>query len=106
LTSIKVSGRLDRRRAFDRVMKGLIMLSVVIAIVPLVLVVGDVVVQGLPAINWNFFIQNPPSPCTAGQISSGTAGCFRGILNGIEGSLLMVGLATAIAVPVAVGAGI
>jgi phosphate transport system permease protein len=87
-------------------MKGLILLSVVIAIVPLVLVVGDVVVQGLPAINWNFFIQNPPSPCTAGQISSGTPGCFRGILNGIEGSLLMVGLAAAIAVPVGIGAGI
>jgi phosphate transport system permease protein len=77
-------------------MKGLILLSVVIAIIPLFFVVADVVVEGLPAISLNFFTQNPPSPLAG----------YGGILNGIEGSLLMVGMGTLIAVPVGVGAGI
>ena len=74
----------------------MILLSVIIAIIPLILVVWDVVVQGLPAISLSFFTENPPSPLAG----------YGGILNGIEGSALMVGLATLIAVPLGVGAGI
>jgi phosphate transport system permease protein len=84
-------------------MKGLILLSVVIAIIPLFLVVADVVAQGLPAISWKFFTAIPPSPCSAGSVSSA---CSGGIVNGIQGSLLMVGLAALVAVPVGIGAGI
>ena len=97
MTSIILSGRRQSwRRIFDRIMKGLILLSVAIAIIPLFFVIADVVVQGLPAISWSFFTKNPPSPLAG----------YGGILNGIEGSLLMVGLGTLIAVPVGVGAGI
>jgi len=97
LTSIFTSGRRQSwRRIFDRIMKVLILLSVVIAIIPLFFVVADVVVQGLPAISLAFFTKNPPSPLAG----------YGGILNGIEGSLLMVGMGTLIAVPLGVGAGI
>lgn len=77
-------------------MKVLVLLAVVIAVIPLVLVVGDVVAQGLPAISWNFFTEIPPSPLAG----------YGGIVNGIEGSFLMVGMATLIAVPLGIGAGI
>lgn len=77
-------------------MKGLILLSVAIAIIPLFLVVANVVVEGLPAISSGFFTGIPPSPLAG----------YGGILNGIEGSLLMVGMGTLIAVPLGVGAGI
>ena len=97
MTSITLSGRRQVwRRIFDRIMKGLILASVAIAVVPLFLVLADVVVQGLPAISWSFFTENPPSPLAG----------YGGILNGIEGSLLMVGIGTLIAVPLGVGAGI
>ena len=77
-------------------MKVLIVLCVVVAVIPLFLVLYDVIVQGLPAISLSFFTQNPPSPLAG----------YGGILNGIEGSALMVGLGTLIAVPLGVGAGI
>jgi len=97
LTSNNLSGRRQSwRRIFDRIMKVLILVSVVIAIIPLVLVVSDVVVEGLPAISWSFFTKIPPSPLAG----------YGGILNGIEGSFLMVGMATLIAVPLGIGAGI
>ena len=104
--SILSGRRRSRRRIFDRVMKGLILSSVVIAVIPLVLIVGTVVIQGLSVINWNFFTQIPPDACSKSQITSGSAQCFGGIVNGIEGSLLMVGMGTLIAVPIGVGAGI
>ena len=87
-------------------MKGLVLLSVVVAVIPLVLVVGDVVVQGFSAISWGFFTQNPPSPCSASQVASGVSSCYGGVLNGIEGSGLMVGMGMLIAIPLGVGAGI
>lgn len=87
-------------------MKGLVLLAVVIAIIPLALVLGDVVVQGFSAISLKFFTLNPPSPCSTTQIANGVSSCSGGILNGIEGSFLMVGLAVLIAVPLGVGAGI
>lgn len=87
-------------------MKGLILLAVVVAVIPLFLVLLDVVTQGLPAVTLSFFTHNPPSPCTGPQIANGSPQCSGGILNGIEGSLLMVGLGTFIAVPLGVGAGI
>lgn len=62
--------------------------------------------QGLGAINWNFFTQNPPSPCSTSQIANGVASCYGGILNGIEGTALMVGMGVLIAVPLGMGAGI
>ena len=77
-------------------MKVLIMLSVAVAVVPLLLVLSEVVLKGWPAISLNFFTHNPPSPLAG----------YGGVLNGIEGSALMVGLGTAIAIPFGVGAGI
>lgn len=77
-------------------MSGLIYIAVAVAVVPLVAVVGDVVVQGAPALKLSFFT-NLPTP-------AGVAG--GGIANAIEGSAVMVGLGAAIGVPLGVGAGI
>ena len=107
MTSLSKAGRRQSWRwILDRMMKGLIFLAVVVAIIPLFLVLWDVLSQGLPAITLSFFTHNPPSPCSASEISSGAVMCYGGILNGIEGSLLMVGIAALIAVPLGVGAGI
>ena len=107
MTTTFVAGRRQGwRRIFDRVMKGLILLAVVIALVPLASVVWDVVTQGLPAISWNFFTHYPPNACSAGEVAAGNPACWGGILNGIGGSLLMVAMGTLIAVPLGIGAGI
>ena len=97
MASSMISGRRQSwRRMFSRMMSWLVLASVVIAVIPLFLVLADVVELGLPAISWSFFTENPPSPLAG----------YGGILNGIEGSLLMVGLGALIAVPLGVGAGI
>ena len=84
------------RRTFDRLMNVLVYGAVVAAIVPLVAIVGQVVIQGLPQVNLEFLTGLPRPPTVPGG----------GIFNAIEGTAIMVGLAALIAVPLGVGAGI
>jgi len=67
-----------------------------LAVIPLALIIGDVVLQGGAQLSWTF-LTNLPTPV---GVSGG------GIGNAIEGSAILVGLATLIAVPIGVGAGI
>ncbi len=64
-------------------------LATLLAIVPLVWIVGYVVYQGGRYLNWSFFTQLPRPPGVAGG----------GVLNAIEGTLLLIVLAAVFAIP-------
>jgi len=95
-TKSSLSNNYRRRHASDRLMTGLIYVALILAITPLVLIIGDVVVLGGSQINLDFLTKLP--------VPVGVSG--GGIGNAIEGSAIIVGMATLIAVPVGVGAGI
>ena len=83
-----------RRRRTDRVMRTLLLLGTGVAIVPLVLVVYYLVKQGIGAISWSFFTTDP---------TGSFLGDPGGIKSAIVGTVLIVGLASLIAVPVGIG---
>jgi phosphate transport system permease protein len=83
-----------RRRRADRIMRGSLLVGTLIALVPLVLVVFYLLKQGLGAISWDFFTTDP-----TGRFL-GPAG---GVKSAIVGTVLIVGLASLIAVPVGIG---
>jgi len=85
-----------RRRTIDRLMSALIGVTVILAMSSLVIILGEVIWEGAPAINLSF-LTNLPKPV-------GVAG--GGIANALIGTFTMVGIATLIAVPIGVGAGI
>ena len=89
-------GRLRRRRLVNRVMLGLATLSILVAVVPLVLLLAWVAIQGIPALNVDFFTKLPGSPDDP----------HTGFANGIVGTLILLAIAGAISVPVGIGAGI
>lgn len=91
-----VSRSMARRRATDRAMAVLLVLVAVVAVAPLILVVGFVVVEGLPALDLQLLTQSP--------VPAGSPG--GGVAPAVVGSLIMVGLGTAIGTPIAVLAGI
>ncbi len=92
-----IGGRnIRRRRATDRLMRGLLGLAALLAIVPLVLVLAFVLIQGLPALNLALITQSP--------VPAGFPG--GGVAPAVVGTLIMVGLGTLIGTPVAVLAGI
>jgi phosphate transport system permease protein len=91
-----MSKRSSRRRIIDKVVSISMILCVLLAIVPLASILIEVVRNGIAALSLNFFIQTP------GAIGSG----LGGIGPAIQGTLIVVGLASAIGIPVGVLAGI
>ncbi|MBD1927477.1 phosphate ABC transporter permease PstA [Trichocoleus sp. FACHB-90] len=84
------------RTLFGIVMTGLTFLCAVLAIVPLVAVLGYVIVQGISQLNTNAFTELPPPPLVEGG----------GFGNAILGTLIMVGIGALISIPFGVMAAI
>lgn len=78
-----------RRRLKSRLMIFILMLAAFLAAVPFVFITSYVVYRGVTAINLDFFTRLPAAPGQEGG----------GIGNALLGSLIMVGLATLIAIP-------
>src|SRR5258707_13287760 len=90
-----VNGRAFRRHLVSRVMTGLIVALSGIAVLALVLILGNLLIKGASSIDWAFFTK---SPVPAGQSGGGVA-------NAIVGTGIIVGVAALIGVPIGVGAG-
>lgn len=87
--------RTRRRRRTNRLMVGLCSLAALLAVAMLALIVFTVVVHGFRALSLDFFTQ--PTPQLAVGQSEGA-----GVANAIVGSLLIVLIATVVAVPIGV----
>ena len=79
----------SRRKISNRLMLVLTGLTTALALVPLFWIISYVVLQGGKYIDWAFFTQLPRPPGMAGG----------GVLNAIEGTLLLVALASVFAIP-------
>lgn len=84
------------RRVRDKVASALALLCVFMAVIPLVYILADVIVKGAPVISWGFL--------TNRTIGTGEAG--EGIGNAIVGTLLLVGYASAIGLPIGILTGV
>jgi len=84
------------RRAVGAFMTGATYGAAALAILPLAAILGMLLVKGAGSLDWNFF--------TKSAVPLGETG--GGFANAIVGTLIIVGLACAIGVPVGVGAGI
>ncbi len=84
----------SRRRRTDKAARGLLAAGTLLAVIPLVLVLYYLIEKGAGAISWHFFSTDP-------------TGSFLGDPGGIKSALLgtieMVALATAVAVPIGIG---
>ena len=85
-----------RRRLSNWTALGLITLAALIVTVPLFLILGTVVFRGLGALNWAFLTQIPKPIGEEGG----------GMGNAIAGSILLLGYASMIGVPLGIGAGV
>ncbi len=88
---------LQARHRRDKTMIGLMIAALVVAIVPLVFILADVIIKGIGDLNLSFLTQPEPFVQTA------PGGGFGA---GIRGTIKMVGLGTAIAVPIGVFAAV
>ena len=84
------------RRFRSNVMVGLMALAVVVALLPLAFILLNLVVKGAGSLNWAFFTE---SPVPAGETGGG-------VVNAIVGTLIIVGTACLMGLPLGIGAGI
>ncbi len=87
--------RLVWRRWKSRIMVGLLIAAVGLAVTPLLLILGTLIVKGAGSINLDFFTK---TPAPAGETGGGVA-------HAIVGTLMMVGTAGLIGLPIGIGAG-
>ncbi len=85
-----------RRRLLSNVVVGLCAGAVLLALVPLAFIFFYVIKQGLSSLDWAFFTQMPKP---VGEPGGGMA-------NAMVGTLILIGIASAIAVPVGLIAGV
>ncbi|WP_157493740.1 phosphate ABC transporter permease PstA [Draconibacterium sediminis] len=97
---------LSRRTLKDKLFKGLVLFMSLITISPIVLIIYKLVEKGYRQISLDFIIKTPPNTFEAMTALSNGELIPGGIANGITGTLLMVVLASVIAIPVGVITGI
>jgi phosphate transport system permease protein len=89
-----VNGISPARKRKDQLMRTVLAAATLLALVPLVLIIWYLVKKGIGAWNGNFFTTDP---------NGNFLGDPGGVKSAILGTLEMIGLATAMAVPVGIG---
>jgi phosphate transport system permease protein len=87
---------LARRRLVSGFMLGLLACAAVLAVLPLIFIFAHLLKLGVSSLSWDFFTQMPKPVGEAGG----------GLANAIVGTLILIGLASAVGLPVGVGAGL
>jgi len=85
-----------QRRIMDHVMTGAALLTVVLVLLPLGAIFAYLIYKGAGSINWAFLTQTPKP---VGEPGGGMA-------NAIVGSMVILGIASSMGVPLGIGAGI
>ena len=84
-----------RRRIVNGIMTGLVVLAAVIATLPLLFILMHLIREGAQAISLDFFTRMPKPVGEQG-----------GMANAIVGTLILIGIACAIGLPIGIGAGL
>lgn len=88
------------RNVRDKIMELLLVVSTIAVLLPLIIIIAHVVINGIGAINLDFFTQELGSP------SRGMQGRPTGLVHTILGTIVVDFLALGIAVPIGIGAGV
>ena len=87
---------LARRRGTSVVMVALTCAAAALAIVPLIAILAYLIKQGAGALSLDFFTNMPKPVCEAGG----------GMANAIVGTLILIGIASVVGLPIGIGAGL
>jgi phosphate transport system permease protein len=102
----KLTDNIRRRNRSNRRFRYLVIAGSVITIIPIFLIVGNLAVKGYRQINLAFFTETAPDTLQAMMAASSGEIIPGGIANGLTGSLLMVLMASLIAIPLGLMTGI
>jgi phosphate transport system permease protein len=97
---------LNLRRIKNNAFKSAVVVLSVVTISPIVLIIYELIAKGIKQISFDFILKTPPDTFEAMTALANGETIPGGIVNGITGTLFMVIMASAIAIPVGVVTGI
>ena len=98
--------RLKRRLLSDRLFKFLICLFSGFMAIPLLAILGEVLLRGYDQLSWTFFTEPTPTAYKAMKAAAAGLPVPGGIANGIVGTVIMLGMAALVAIPVGILGGV
>lgn len=98
--------KLKKRLAKDKLMLWGVCLFATLIAVPLVAILGEVFLRGYDQLSWSFFTEPTPTAYKAMKAIEAGEPIPGGIANGIVGTMLMLGMATIVAVPIGILCGV
>lgn len=98
--------KLKKRLAKDKLMLWGVCLFATLTAVPLVAILGEVFLRGYDQLSWSFFTEPTPTAYKAMKAIEAGESIPGGIANGIVGTMLMLGMATIVAVPIGILCGV
>ncbi|MCF6356447.1 MAG: phosphate ABC transporter permease PstA [Draconibacterium sp.] len=101
-----LTDNLKTRTLKNKAFKSLVVALSVITILPIILIIYKLIAKGIKQISFDFILKTPPDTFEAMTALTNGETIPGGIANGITGTLLMVILASVIAIPVGVVTGI
>lgn len=90
---------IKKRLLIDRLFKSAVCLLAGLMVVPLLAILGEVLLRGYDQLSWSFFTEPTPTAYKAMKAIAAGEPIPGGIANGIIGTMLMLGMATLVAVP-------
>lgn len=98
--------KLKKRLAKDKLMLWGVCLFATLTAVPLVAILGEVFLRGYDQLSWSFFTEPTPTAYKAMKAIEAGEPIPGGIANGIVGTMLMLGMAMIVAVPIGILCGV
>ena len=94
--------KIQHRLATDRLMLWGVCLMAALTAVPLFAILGEVLMRGYDQLSWTFFTEPTPTAYKAMKAIEAGDPIPGGIANGIVGTVLMLGMASLVAIPVGI----
>lgn len=100
------SSKISRRLLVNRLFRTTVCVMAMLMVVPLMAILGEVLFRGYGYLSWEFFTEPTPTAYNAMTAIAAGETIPGGIANGIIGTMLMLGMATLVAVPVGILCGV
>ena len=94
--------KIKQRLANDKLMLWGVCLLAALTAVPLFAILGEVFVRGYDQLSWSFFTEPTPTAYKAMKAIEAGEPIPGGIANGIIGTMIMLGMAVVVAVPLGI----
>lgn len=96
----------SQRLMADRAFKLIICLLAGLTVIPLLAILGEVTFRGIGQLSWSFFTEPTPTAFKAMKAIAAGEPIPGGIANGIVGTIIMLGMASVVAIPVGILCGV